>query len=249
MRIIVLTDLHANLPALEAVLEAIEQGGYDEIVHMGDAIGIGPYPEECLERLLDTPKVSLVMGNHDAWLVDGFPSSPPEWVDREDEFARQMWTHVQNSSRWTRTRVSRRLSAFVAEWPFQITREFEGVQAAFQHYALESSGRGFKPLVIDPTVDAMDRLFAAHGSDILFYGHNHAFSDLTGRARYVNPGSLGLHSENSARYCVAEFRNGKCTLAYHSAAYDDRELFQAFERREVPGRQFFYEVFLGGRFG
>jgi len=78
MRIVVITDLHANLPALEAILEAIRQEKYEEIFHTGDAVGIGPYPAECLERLLNTPDFSFVMGNHDAWLVDGFPDAPPE---------------------------------------------------------------------------------------------------------------------------------------------------------------------------
>ena len=248
MRIVVITDLHANLPALDAILEVIRQDGYEQVFHTGDAIGIGPYPTECLERLLSTPNVSFVRGNHDAWLVDGFPDSPPEWMNKEDKFAHQLWTHLQISTHWTRTQVDTKLRSLVAEWPFQIKREFEGVKTLFLHYALRSSGKGFKPLVINPTVDDLDRLFVAYDSDIVFYGHHHSFSDLTGRARYVNLGSLGFYIENTARYCVAEFRNGKCTLEYHSVQYDDRELFQAFESREVPGRQFFYRVFFGGRF-
>lgn len=56
MRIIVLTDVHANLPALQAALKEIRKSGYDVIVHTGDAMGIGPYPVECLEVLMSTPK-------------------------------------------------------------------------------------------------------------------------------------------------------------------------------------------------
>jgi putative phosphoesterase len=249
MRIVVITDIHANLPALDAMLEVIRQDRYEEIFHTGDAIGIGPYPNECLERLLNTRNVSFVMGNHDAWLVDGFPDSPSEWMNKGSEFEHQLWTHLQISTYWTRTQINTRLKSFVAEWPLQIKREFESVKTTFQHYALRSSGKGFKPLMIDPTADDLDRLFVAHDSDIVFYGHKHSFSDLTGRTRYVNPGSLGCHIENTARYCVAEFRNGKCMLEYHSVQYDGRELFQAFESREVPGRQFIYQMFFGGRFG
>lgn len=248
MRIVVITDLHANLPALDAMLEIIKQDQYDAIFHIGDAIGVGPYPAECLERLLDTPMVSFVMGNHDAWLVDGFPESPPQWMNDEDEFAQQLWRHLQVSTSWTRTQINTRLRNCVAEWPYQIKREFAGMASSFQHYALKSSAGGFKPLVIDPTVDDLDRLFVTNDADIVFYGHHHSSSDLTGRARYVNPGSLGIHIENTARYCVADFHDGQCTLEYHGVPYDDRKLFQAFESREVPGRQFFYREFFGGRF-
>jgi hypothetical protein len=94
----------------------------------------------------------------------------------------------------------------------------------------------------------MDRLFAGQDADIVFYGHHHACSDLSGRKRYVNPGSLGCSAENVARYYVAEFCDGEVTLDYRGVTYDDTAVFQAFESREVPGRQFFYQLFYGGRF-
>jgi len=54
MKIVVITDTHANLPALEALLKAVRTEGYDAIFHTGDAIAIGPYPAECLDLLLNT---------------------------------------------------------------------------------------------------------------------------------------------------------------------------------------------------
>jgi predicted MPP superfamily phosphohydrolase len=55
MKIIVMTDAHANLPALQAALAAIQAEGYDLIVHTGDAIAIRPRPAETLDLLLATP--------------------------------------------------------------------------------------------------------------------------------------------------------------------------------------------------
>ena len=49
MKIVVITDVHANLPALQAVVDQIEIEGYDQIIHLGDSIANGPYPQECLE--------------------------------------------------------------------------------------------------------------------------------------------------------------------------------------------------------
>src|SRR5438270_14054285 len=73
MKIAVITDAHANLPALRAALEAIRAEGCDAIFHTGDAIGIGPFPAETLELLLGTPHMQCVTGNHDAWFVEGLP--------------------------------------------------------------------------------------------------------------------------------------------------------------------------------
>lgn len=73
MRLVVLTDLHGNLPALEAALTEIDRDGYDLLAHTGDAVGIGPFPAECLDRLLGLKNALLLTGNHDAWFASGLP--------------------------------------------------------------------------------------------------------------------------------------------------------------------------------
>ena len=65
MRLAILTDAHANLPALRAALAAVDRFAPDLTVHTGDAIGTGPYPRECLELLLARPATRCLMGNHD----------------------------------------------------------------------------------------------------------------------------------------------------------------------------------------
>ena len=72
-RIVIISDVHANLPALEAALATIDAAGYDAIYHLGDAITIGPFPAECLDLLLDTSHMRFLMGNHDAWFAHGLP--------------------------------------------------------------------------------------------------------------------------------------------------------------------------------
>lgn len=64
MRVAVISDIHANLPALEAVLSAVDETGVDEVWCLGDAVGYGAQPRQCLELLLDRCAVCL-RGNHD----------------------------------------------------------------------------------------------------------------------------------------------------------------------------------------
>ena len=77
MKIAVLTDVHGNLPALQVALRAIRREGADAIFHTGDAIGIGPFPAECLELLLSTSGMNLICGNHDSWFSNGLPEPQP----------------------------------------------------------------------------------------------------------------------------------------------------------------------------
>lgn len=232
-----MTDVHANLPALTAALRAIQLEGYDLLVHLGDVVAIGPHPAECLEMLLSIPKTAFIMGNHDAWLVYGLPQPRPEWMS-EGEVLHQQWTHAQ---------ISAELKAAVATWPYMWEQIFEGVSVTFVHYALDSNGRDFKPIVSQPSVVALDYLFAARDSELIFYGHHHPFVDTKGIAHYVNPGSLGCYNVALARYTVVEFAQGRYNLIHKVVAYDDETLRQAFVGRNVPEREFLWRAFFGGR--
>lgn len=64
MRIAIISDIHSNLSALKAVLEKISRVGCDQIICLGDIVGYGPYPNECIELLKESCQLTL-MGNHD----------------------------------------------------------------------------------------------------------------------------------------------------------------------------------------
>ena len=233
MKVAVLTDVHANLPALEAALGAIEHEHCDAIYHTGDAIGIGPFPAECLDRLLATPRMHLIMGNHDAWFASGLPRPQPSWMS-DGEVAHQQWVHAQ---------LDPGLRAVVARWPYVIHEEWEEVRVTLLHYVLDDTGQDFTAIVLDPTPVDLDRMFAAHRSELVFYGHHHPASDLHGRARYVNPGSLGCFDKPVARFAILQCTAGAYTLQHHAVPYDDTSLFEELERRQVPEREFISRVF------
>lgn len=64
MKILIVTDIHANLTALEAVLD--DAGEIDSVWCLGDIIGYGPDPNECIEIVRELPNLECVLGNHDA---------------------------------------------------------------------------------------------------------------------------------------------------------------------------------------
>ena len=236
MKIAVFTDVHANYPALDAVLTAIDALGCDLIVHTGDVVAIGPHPAECLERLLGLKNGRFIMGNHDAYFAFGL--EPHLKTMSDGEIANQQWTHQQLSAEWQQV---------VQKWPYAWAANFEGVNVLFTHYGLNQTGQGFVPLVQPPTIEAMDKMFALVDYDLVFYGHEHAASDLTGRARYVNPGSLGCQPDAVARFVELDCENGRYTLTKHAIRYDDTAVFQDMKTRQMPTREFICRVFFGNR--
>lgn len=71
MRTLILSDVHANLTALDAVLE--DAGSLDRVWCLGDLVGYGPDPNECIERIRSLPGMQCVKGNHDAAILGEIP--------------------------------------------------------------------------------------------------------------------------------------------------------------------------------
>ena len=238
VKIAIMTDVHANLPALQAALTRIRQEGCDAVYHTGDVIGIGPFPEECLDLLLSQPDVRLLMGNHDAYFAIGLPDPRPEWMS-DGELEHQHWVHSRLDSSHRRA---------VAEWPYRIDDDFGALTASFMHYALDEAGRDFASAVRTPGPEQLDELFHGCESDVVFFGHDHGASEVEGIRKYLNPGSLGCAPEAISRFAVLDCGDSCFHIRCLAEPYDDTELKRAFESRGVPERQFIYKAFFGGRF-
>lgn len=103
MRYAVISDVHANIEALEAVMKDIRKKKIEEIFFLGDAVGYGPNPNECLELLQDTCKV-LLGGNHD-WAAVGLTE-----IDYFNEYAAA-------AIRWTREVLTEKNKSLIETFP------------------------------------------------------------------------------------------------------------------------------------
>ncbi|WP_034341785.1 metallophosphoesterase family protein [Deinococcus misasensis] len=246
MKLAFVTDVHANLPALQAVFSDIQKEGCQRIYCLGDVIGIGPYPRETVELLLSVPDVRFIMGNHDQWYALGLEKRPM-WMS-VGEYLHTRWAHKQLGSSF---------KAIMSRWEYQRHEVQEGIRISLIHYPLrlEKDGLGnpmFKKFIKDPTPEVLDDLFKEvldhHHPDILLYGHHHPFSDMQGKARYLNPGSLGCHTEPVANYTLLDIQNGIYHVTHKRIPYDQSDLFAAYELRQVPSKEFIYRAFFLGQF-
>lgn len=232
----IITDAHANLPALEAALAALDAEGCEFVIHAGDAIGIGPHPAECLDLLLAQPRMRFVMGNHDEWFAHGLPQPQPAWMS-DDEVQHQRWTHRQ---------LTPAMREAVLDWPYGFDLDIDGVVASFCHYPRAADGNGFASVVKEPSVGNLDHLFAGFDGEIVFYGHHHPYSDIQGNHHYVNPGALGCNGPGQARYAVLTVNDdGSSDVSLRSVPYDARGLLDDYEQRQVPARATIIRIFHG----
>lgn len=182
--LVMLTDLHANLPALQAVLADAAALGARAVVHCGDAIDFGPHPAEVLDLLAEAD-VRCVIGNHDELL---FREPPADWPE-------ELADHV----RWTRGRVSATHRRHVAAWPRQLNLPLAGRHLVVTHYAWAGAEVIHPPATDTP--ESLDPLFqgamAPPGAWVL-HGHSHRATDVRSRCRYLSPGPAGLNQTSAA---------------------------------------------------
>ena len=233
-RIAVLSDVHGNLPALDAALASISRLGADVVYHTGDAIGIGPFPAECVDRLTNRPSTHLLMGNHDAWFAFGLPDESVPWM-KGKEREHQTWVHAQ---------LDPALRHVVAAWPYASSLRIDGLRLDFLHYPLDQAGDFRSPQ--DLTPEGAAALFQLPTSTLVFFGHDHRAWDVTAAGtRFIDPGALGCSRDPVARFVLVEVESGgNYALSFHSAPYDPQPVFRALEMRRVPARDFIRQTFL-----
>lgn len=178
-RIAVISDIHGNLPALEAVLDAIAAAGVDRVVVNGD-LADGPFPSETLDRLAALGERALwLRGNADRELCEaraGRFVHPDAATDAIVQWAAARLTEAQH----------RRLAAL----PLKAVLEVAGRRVGVCH---ATARRDDEMVLVDGTLAQAAAAFAGLDADIIVIGHCHMPSDrLVDRRRLVNAGSIGM---------------------------------------------------------
>jgi putative phosphoesterase len=171
-----LSDIHGNLPALEAVLVEIDREGVDEIVVAGDTIS-GPWPVEVFD-LLDERGARHVRGNADR-----------EVIERSDRYG--------PLAVWSADRLGERRLAVARGWPLTHGLSVDGVGSVLVCHSTPVSD---DPIYTRITPGAeLDAVFESVDADVVVCGHTHVQYDRTlpSGLRVVNAGSVGMPYEGA----------------------------------------------------
>lgn len=232
MRIAVITDTHANVIALEAVLSEIKRKGCDIMYHLGDSINLGPFPEETVEMLLSTPNMKYAMGDHEMRFINDLVGYIPK-VEGEIE-------HYK----WSNSMLNPLLKEKISQWPFIIHEEFSNLKISFTHYGLNQDEDEFLPIVYEPKISDLDSYFDKYNRDIVFFGHTHKICNLFGKSHYLNPGAVGVNNKSHIPYVLLDIKsNGVYEVAQFQVPYNIDKVINAFIQRNVPNRDTIIKIF------
>lgn len=222
LRLAVLSDVHANLEALEAVLHEVEARGADEIICLGDVVGYGPDPEACVERIRALSAVT-VLGNHDEAVARG-------------EGIEYLPKHGQRAARLHQSWLSADALAWLDGLP--LTAVHGGVTLA--HAA---------PLDPEewPRLDSFRLIreqFGAFDTDVCFVGHSHrpaVVSDKIGVMRVrpgarfiIDVGSVGQPRDKDPRASFGLFDTEATAFELVRVGYDVARTARRVKERGLP---------------
>ena len=193
----VITDIHANLPALRAVLERIDELGIERVYCGGDLVGYGPHPNEIC-ALIQERAIPTIYGNYDYAIARDLEDCGCAYVTPHD---RQLG---QKSVEWTLAHTDQASKAFMRELPFDLHFTVDGTPVHLVH---GSPRKVNEYLFQDKPARLYERLAAAESDRVLVFGHTHKpWVHAYGGVLFVNCGSVGKPKDGDPRGAFAILR-------------------------------------------
>ena len=241
MKLGVISDVHGNATALEAVIADAAEVGVDRWWVLGDLVAIGPEPVRTLDRLVGLPGVELIRGNTDRYVVTGDRPPPSEADVLRDPELGGLRASVEASFSWTRDALAgTSWLPWMEGLPLELRVELpDGTRVLGVHASPgRDDGAGITPSRPD---DELAEALAGADADIVMAGHTHQATDRrVGPVRAVNLGSLSnpVTSDLRASYVVVHVDRHAHRLEPRRVAYDQRAFLDTVDRSGHPAADF-----------
>jgi len=233
MRILIISDIHANLSALQAVLRAA--GNVEIVWCLGDIVGYGPDPNECIGLVRQMPGLKCIVGNHDAAALKQLDTS-------------SFNPDARSAIHWTQNMLTDQSREFLENLP----------ETVLLDHVLLSHGSPRHPVweyVLDKNTARIN--FDYFNTDYCFFGHTHlpvmytmregaavvgmnipspGTSRELVRKTLINPGSVGQPRDRDPRAAYAIYRPDEGIWEYYRVVYDIRAVQERMSKAGLPQR-------------
>jgi predicted phosphodiesterase len=241
VRLGVLSDIHGNRHALEAVIADGRAQDVDRWWALGDLVAIGPEPVATLELLTSLADLEVIRGNTDRYVTEGHRPPPYASDVREKPEVLDLVLAMESSFSWTRGAVS---SGDWFDWLAALDLEVrtdlpDGTRVLGVH---ATPGRDDGPGIFPHRPDDDLRAdLAAADADIVLAGHTHQATDRRiGDVRAINLGSVGnpITDDLRATYVIVHTDRHGHRVEHRRVAYDHDAFLDALERSAHPQHEF-----------
>ena len=247
MKYALISDIHANLPALEAVLADVAATGTDATYHLGDLVGYAPWPNEVVERLT-TERIAGVAGNYDSTVATNYKHCGCRYEDAQQEAL----SHL--SYEWTREHVTAETKRRLGALPFRIDLRPAGGHLAGPTLTLVHGNQALNTVYVtedrsDDFLTKMGEGIGARAGDVVAFGHTHKpWHRVVGDVHFVNTGSVGRPKDGDWRagYALLSFDGPSVAVEFRRVDYDIHRATNAILESTLP-HEFAWYLRSGGR--
>jgi predicted phosphodiesterase len=228
MRVAALYDIHANLPALQAVLAEVRREHVDRIVVGGDVLP-GPMPLETIKRLLAiTVRVQYISGNGEREVLAA-------WRGEESQ---RLPALALEGIRWNARLLNDKDAEWLSSWPKMTRLEITGIgRVLFCHATPRDDNEIFTRLTAE---ERLLPLFGEAEAELVVCGHTHMqFDRIVGKTRVVNAGSVGMpFSDPGAEWLLlgpeiqlrhTNYDHAKAKIRFHETGYPQAPEFDLLQ--------------------
>jgi putative phosphoesterase len=227
-RVAIITDIHANLPALETALEAIDSSGVDAVYCGGDLVGYGPHPNEVC-RLIEQRGIPTIYGNYDYAIARDLEDCGCAYRDQHDRELGEL------SVAWTLKHTDQRSKDFMRGLPFDLRFDLGEQRVRLVH---GSPRKVNEYLFADKPARTFERIAAGADCDVLVFGHTHQpWVAKYGGVLFVNCGSVGKPKDGDPRaaFAVLQLDDGGVAADIERVEYDAAAVAREVEAVGLPG--------------
>lgn len=227
-KIAVFSDIHGNLQALESIIKDIKEKEIDTVYCLGDIIGIGPNPKECLDLIIEN-NIKMVLGNHELYYLKGTD------IDKSmDESEKEH--HV-----WISKQLNKPHTDFLNNCKLTISKKYGKQKICFQHFLLKKENDTY-PFENLNSIDDIESLDA----DITFIGHEHkSFEININNKTIIDVGSSGCTKDENTFYTVISFEDKKIKIEKVNLKYDRKSFEDKFKNILYPDKEIISKIFFG----
>lgn len=236
MKVALIGDVHANLPALEAVLAHIHEQGVEAIWNVGDFVGYGAFPDEVVQRLRKEDVLSII-GNYDLKVL--------QFKQKKDKWRKSKQPGKYLAFKWAYEHLSKKSRKYLRFLSQEIRMKVKGQRILLTHGSPASNSEHLTP---DTPEKRLRKLAQMAKADVIICGHSHQpFARQVDGVWFINTGSVGRPDDGDPRACYAilELESKQVQVRHYRVEYDVERAVAAIRENKLP--ETFAQMILQGR--
>lgn len=228
MRVAVLSDIHANVQGLEAVMTDVVEQGCEHVFCLGDLALAGPQPKEVMDYVMAQDTWTVIQGNTDK-MIAGYGPEVVEFLDAQ-------YPVMANAIESDVELLDQNYRAYLSNLPPQLSQNIEGVEVLFVHGSPRANNEDILPGM---PIETIEEIIADANEKLILCGHTHipcGYQTVSGQT-VVNVGSVGrpMTEEPKSCYAIIDFNEGTFEIRHRFVPYDNHKAARLMSQRDFIG--------------